>query len=699
MNYPATLSVCLPLLATLPSGLAFAQRAEPIEEIIVRSSSLLSPASTSSRTGLTAFETPASVHVLTGDVILDRGDMSVQEAVSRIVGVVDQGSSGNGGTSVSARGFNGLNSVMRLYDGIQMFVAASTITFPADTWTVDRIEVLGGPSSSLYGTGAIGGVVNVIPRKPNTDSFVHNYRVTTGSNGTLRAAIDTTGPIGDKLAYRISASNQRSDGYAERADSESLALTASLRIEVAPNLVLTLSEDYADQKPSTASAIPLINGSFDQSLQRKNYNVFDAERHYEDSWTQAKLDWSPTDTLSLRSTTFYLTAERRWFGAGSVSYQPSSGMVQRGGGSDLSHDLRQYGNTTVVALTNDLGNRDNVLAVGFDFNRLRFDHVYWISQDTRLLDPWSPDVGTFQYFPGAYSYINRFYADQYAVFAENNFTLTERTTLLAGVRKDHYDVERNERLTGISSAADFGPSSWRVGLRHSLSSSLILYGNYSTATDPAGSVGNMSASAQQMELMDGEQIEIGLKQVFAGGRGEWSIALYDIVKNNLQVSIPDQPGERQQVGQQSSRGVEVSASLGVTDNLQIDANVAVLDANFDDFAETVGGAVISRNGNTPPNVAQRTANLWINWHALPQWYFRGGIRFIGERYADNANTSKMESYTILDAGIRRTVGANSTFDLRIYNAGDRFYTPRGSNAASWSPAPLRTAELSWTSSF
>src|SRR5690606_17515488 len=124
--------------------------------------------------------------------------------------------------------------------------------------------------------------------------------------------------------------------------------------------------------------------------------------------------------------------------------------------------------------------------------------------------------------------------------------------------------------------------------------------------------------------------------VFAGGRGEWSIALYDIVKNNLQVSIPDQPGERQQVGQQSSRGVEVSASLGVTDNLQIDANVAVLDANFDDFAETVGGAVISRNGNTPPNVAQRTANLWINWHALPQWYFRGGIRFIGERYADNA---------------------------------------------------------------
>src|SRR5690606_27497034 len=110
-----------------------------------------------------------------------------------------------------------------------------------------------------------------------------------------------------------------------------------------------------------------------------------------------------------------------------------------------------------------------------------------------------PDVGTFEYLPGAYSYINRFYANQYSFFAENNFSLAERTTLLVGARKDHYDVERNERLTGIGSSASFGPSSWRVGLRHELSPSLILYGNFSTATDPAGSVGNMTAAAQQMK--------------------------------------------------------------------------------------------------------------------------------------------------------------------------------------------------------
>src|SRR5690606_8075827 len=118
---------------------------------------------------LSPLDTPASIYVLDSDTILERGDFSIQDAVSRMPGVVDQGSSGNGGTSVSARGFSGVNSVMRLYDGVQMFVAAGTMTFPFDTWTIDRIEVLGGPSSSLYGTGAIGGIVNVIPRQPSRE--------------------------------------------------------------------------------------------------------------------------------------------------------------------------------------------------------------------------------------------------------------------------------------------------------------------------------------------------------------------------------------------------------------------------------------------------------------------------------------------------------------------------------------------------
>lgn len=689
-------AVTLCALVCAEATVADAERA--MEEVVVRSSGLDSAASTSSRVGLTPFETPASIHVLSGETILERGDFSLQDALSRIVGVADQGSSGNGGTSVSARGFNGLNSVMRLYDGVQMFVAAGTMTFPFDTWTVERIEVLGGPSSSMYGTGAIGGVVNVIPRQPSRERS-SRYRLTAGSNGTYRAGIDTTGPIADRWSYRVSASRQASDGWAERADSESWAVSASMRFEVSPKLTITLSEDYGDQRPATNSAIPLIDGRFDESLERKNYNVLDAERRYEDSWTQVKIDWAPSDSITIRSRTHYLKAERLWFGAGRVSYDEATGLIERAGGSDLSHDLRQSGNTTMATWTSALAGRPNTLAVGFDFNRLRFDHVYWVSQATTFLDPYEPDVGTFSYFPGGYNYINRFHADQHAFFVENHLEVTPRLSLLAGIRKDRYDVKRFERLTGVGSAASFDPSSWRIGLLGRITPGITLYGNYSTATDPSGSIGNMSAAAQQMEMMDGEQIEIGLKQAFAGGRGEWTVALYRIVKNDLQVPVPDEPGERQQVGEQSSRGVEVSASISVAERVRVHVNGTVLDARFDDFAENVGGVYISRNGNTPPNVPERTANLWIDWSFLPRWHARAGIRYVGERYADNANSATLDSFTVIDGSLGWNATDRSRLDLRVFNARDLFYVPRGANATAWSPAPGRTAEISWTSGF
>ena len=129
--------------------------------------SLMMPAETGTRLGLSLLETPASVQVISGETIRDRGDATVADAQSRAVGVTSQADPGNGGDSVVARGFGGVGSVMQLFDGDQLFVGAGTVTFPFDTWTVERIEVLGGPASVLYGTGAVGGVVNVVPRKPN----------------------------------------------------------------------------------------------------------------------------------------------------------------------------------------------------------------------------------------------------------------------------------------------------------------------------------------------------------------------------------------------------------------------------------------------------------------------------------------------------------------------------------------------------
>ncbi len=129
--------------------------------------SLAEPTQTGSRLGLTPLETPASIEVLTGDTIRARGDVSVIDAATRATGITGAPAPGNGGTSMAARGFSGHGSVMQLFDGTRLFAGAGTVTFPFDTWSVDRIEVLRGAASVMYGEGAIGGAINVVPKRPS----------------------------------------------------------------------------------------------------------------------------------------------------------------------------------------------------------------------------------------------------------------------------------------------------------------------------------------------------------------------------------------------------------------------------------------------------------------------------------------------------------------------------------------------------
>lgn len=145
---------------TLPTGSITAQAND--DETV----SLTTPTTAGSRLNLTAMETPASVESLSGEQVRVRGDRSVQDAVSRSTGISRTGTPGDGGTSLSARGFTGQGSVMQLYDGNRMYSGMGTVTFPVDTWSVERVDVLRGPASVLYGEGATGAVVNVIPKNP-----------------------------------------------------------------------------------------------------------------------------------------------------------------------------------------------------------------------------------------------------------------------------------------------------------------------------------------------------------------------------------------------------------------------------------------------------------------------------------------------------------------------------------------------------
>ncbi|WP_296743549.1 TonB-dependent receptor plug domain-containing protein, partial [Mesorhizobium sp.] len=198
---------------------------------------------TGSRLGLTPLQTPASVETITAETISERGQHNVTDAVTQnAAGFIATPAPGNGGVSFSTRGFAGVNSVMTLYDGTRLYIGAGTVTFPYDTWLAQTIEVMRGPSSVLYGEGAIGGIVNVVPKKPTATP--HNEaEVALDTNQTRRLSVDSGGPVANNpdVTYRIAATGNMSEGWVDRDKTSNAAVSAAVRVQAADNLAFTLS--------------------------------------------------------------------------------------------------------------------------------------------------------------------------------------------------------------------------------------------------------------------------------------------------------------------------------------------------------------------------------------------------------------------------------------------------------------------------
>ncbi|KAG1317252.1 hypothetical protein G6F62_012999 [Rhizopus arrhizus] len=176
----------------------------------------------------------------------------------------------------------------------------------------------------------------------------------------------------------------------------------------------------------------------------------------------------------------------------------------------------------------------------------------------------------------------------------------------------------------------YSSTGWRAGTVFALRPTLNLYAQYSQAADPVSGLLMISPANGAFDLAKGRQFEVGMKQAFDGG--EWTLAAYRIRKTGLLSRDPLQPDRRVQIGAQTSRGIEASLNWNFAPQWSLDANATVLKAEFEDFLETAGTppVLVSRDGNVPPNVAERLANVWLSWHcratAPPTWRCPGRPR-------------------------------------------------------------------------
>ena len=644
------------------------------------------PATSASHVNVPVLDLPASVSGVSSQQIEERADYSVSDAVTRTVGLSASGAPGNGGLSFSSRGFNGVNSIGVAEDGITLGVAAGTINYPGDSWGYERIEVLRGPASLMYGSGTMGATLNAIRKQPSRERS-SEVLLGAGSNGKVYSGIGTTGALGETVSYRIDAYGERSDGERDLGKSSSGKLMSALRWTPRSDVTVDLSADISRQKPERYFGSPVVDGQIVKELRHKNYNVLDAIDEFKDQRFRAKAQWQASDALTLRNEIYHFKSDRHWRNIEGYDYNPSTAQVDRYDYLEISHDVQQTGNRMGL----DLKAGAHQISMGWDISNAKFSNMsnspYTGESTVSAFQPqngyWdSPDA----FLPRMSSSIR-----QNALYLEDAWKINEQWLLMAGLRRDWYDFSRTDIQTGAGFDKPLNSTSWRLGLTHKFSALSSAYVQTSTGHDPVTSLLSIAQSQSGFSLSKGRQVEVGYKQQLADGRGEWTVAAYRIVKDDIITRDPERPSLSVQGGQQSSRGLELTGLVHASKALRFEGNLSYVDAQFDRLLE--GSKGINRAGNRPSNVPRVTANLWGHYRTGP-WQASLGVRYVGDRYADNANTTRLPSYVVTDAALSWDVNPRTTLRLVGRNLTNRIYATAAQSSTQWLLGRGRSVELS-----
>ncbi len=367
---------------------------DTVRVVDTRSGELSSSASAGSALGLSVLQTPAALTVISRDQLEQRGDTNLNDAISRAGAISAMPHPGNGLSALSSRGFTDGASVMRLYDGLRQYGGVG-ITFPFDTWSIERIEVLRGPASVIHGDGAIGGVINIVPKKPSRGAIENEVSVTVGSEDTARLGFGSGGALTPALAYRLDMSGNYSAGWVDRGRNSDATFSGALLWQPRNDLQLTLTHAQGQQRPMRYFGTPLIDGRQLDALRHRNFNVEDSQIRFRDRWTQLDALWTPTANVEWRTRVYQINSQRDWRNAEAYVYNPRTGLVDRSGNTRITHNQDQTGLTSTLRVQGEVGGLANSFAVGLDANRAHFKHTNnTYAGSSGPVDPFHPVPGT-----------------------------------------------------------------------------------------------------------------------------------------------------------------------------------------------------------------------------------------------------------------------------------------------------------------
>lgn len=625
----------------------------PVQGYVARRSA------TGTKTDTSLLEIPQSISVIGREEMDARGVQDIMEAVRYTPGVTvnNWGFDARGIDWILMRGFDATAGIAGYRDGLVM--PAYSVTEP---YGIERVEVLRGPASVTFGQGDAGGIINRVSKMPS-QTPLRELEVKYGTFQRKQLAFDLGGVASDTLSYRVVGLGMDSNSQMRYGDgtpffTKRTYLAPSLRWQPSASTSFTLLGEFLDSKASddifyvmdnAGRNTGIVRGDPDFSRIRNRQETLGYlfEHHVNDNWTvRHNLRYANTriEKHILRD-----------------ALLPDDRTLTRSGRS-FPEWFSQWTSDAQLQGRVRTGNVAHTLLFGVDTTRIRYTFKEF-SGPAPSLDLRNPVnlVPIQEPFTPLRNYTQ--VTQQLGFYAQDQIKFDDRWVLTLSGRQDRVKSETNDRINASRKEQTDKQFSGRAGLSYLIGNGWSPYVSYATSFMPTSGV---DANGNPLQPTRGKQVEAGLKYQPEGSRTSFTAAVFDLRKSNV-VTYDQDTFEARQIGRIRSRGLELEAKAELARNLNLTASYTVLNMKVLESANK------TELGKMPIQVPKQTASLWLDYTMSNGIGFGGGLRYIGRRWNEVANTSAEGGVALLDATVHYTTGP-WRLSLSASNLANRKYT-------------------------
>jgi iron complex outermembrane receptor protein len=656
---------------TSPGKGTFAQGNGPIQGYVARRSLV------GTKTNTPLLEIPQAISVVGRDQMTDQNARTVVQALQYTAGVATNQSPND--TRFESLRIRGFQPVLYL-DGLALPYGASQFGQPKiDPYLLERIEVLKGPSSSLYGQVAPGGLINMVSRLP-TATPVNSVEVSVNNWGNAQTALDVGGadPKGQWL-YRVTGVLHDGGTQVDHVDDFRGAIAPSFTWKPDLDTTFTVLSGYQRDVtglafqffPAVGTLFPNPNGRIPLTkfVGEPGFDHFDRTQY----WAGYQFEHAYNDIWTVRQNLRYTGLETNTYavaGAGALggtALQPDLRTLNRGAFS-FPEDATAFTMDNQAEARFSTGPFSHDALLGLDYRHATSELNMGFG-NAPPIDLYNTVYGAPIAFPPVSTHTGQ-RQDQTGLYVQDQIALGRWRLTLSG-RQDWLSTDTLNFIKSTQQTQDDQAFSGRAGLNYVFDFGLSPYVAYARSFQPMLGV---TQAGSAFKPTTAEQVEVGAKYQPAGTNILLTAALFDITQQNLTTPDPASPLFNVQTAEGRSRGLELEATASLTEGLKLVSSYTYTDM------EVTKTNIAAQLGKQFVVMPRNQAALWADYTFQQSWIagfgFAAGVRYIGDSYGDAANTILIPSYALLDAavhydlsyldpklrGVKLAVNASNLFD-------------------------------------